>query len=104
MGFFILNYIIKYIKLVAYDAWGNSKIYVLNGDNFVDVTLENSYNEDSNEYINVATTNPFRYRGYYYDTETNLYYLNSRYYDPELVIFINIDDISVLLGVHLEVV
>ena len=27
--------------------------------------------------------NPFRYRGYYFDTETNLYYLQSRYYNPE---------------------
>ena len=40
--------------------------------------------------------NPFRYRGYYFDTETGLYYLNSRYYDLELGRFINIDDISVL--------
>ena len=33
---------------------------------------------------NIATINPFRYRGYYYDTETDLYYLQSRYYDPEV--------------------
>ena len=38
--------------------------------------------------------NPFRYRGYYYDTETGLYYLKSRYYDPEVGRFITIDDIS----------
>ena len=44
----------------------------------------------------IATINPFRYRGYYFDTETNLYYLNSRYYDPEIGRFINADDISVL--------
>ena len=30
----------------------------------------------------VGVKNPFRYRGYYYDTETGLYYLKSRYYDP----------------------
>ena len=35
--------------------------------------------------------NPLRYRGYYYDTETGLYYLNSRYYDPEVGRFINAD-------------
>ena len=35
--------------------------------------------------------NPFRYRGYYYDTETGLYYLQSRYYDPEIGRFINAD-------------
>ncbi len=40
--------------------------------------------------------NPFRYRSYYYDFETNLYYLNSRYYDPETGRFINADDIGVL--------
>ena len=36
--------------------------------------------------------NPFRYRGYYYDIETGLYYLNSRYYDPEIGRFINADN------------
>jgi RHS repeat-associated protein len=35
--------------------------------------------------------NPFRYRGYYYDKETKLYYLNSRYYDPETSRFISPD-------------
>ena len=40
--------------------------------------------------------NPFRYRSYYFDQETGLYYLNSRYYDPEIGRFINIDDITVL--------
>ena len=44
----------------------------------------------------VALKNPFRYRSYYYDTETKLYYLNSRYYDAELGRFINIDDIDVI--------
>ena len=39
----------------------------------------------------VGKANPFRYRGYYYDTETELYYLNSRYYDPEIGRFINAD-------------
>lgn len=39
----------------------------------------------------VAKANPFRYRGYYYDTESNLYYLNSRYYNPEWGRFINAD-------------
>ena len=35
--------------------------------------------------------NPFRYRGYVYDSETGFYYLNSRYYDPETGRFINAD-------------
>ena len=41
---------------------------------------------------NIATINPFRYRGYYYDTETDLYYLQSRYYNPEIGRFINADE------------
>ena len=42
----------------------------------------------------IGNFNSFRYRGYYYDTETGLYYLNSRYYDPSIGRFINADDIS----------
>ena len=39
----------------------------------------------------LGTQNPFRYRGYVYDTETGLYYLQTRYYDPEVGRFINAD-------------
>ena len=39
----------------------------------------------------LAEVNPLRYRGYYYDTETGFYYLQSRYYDPEICRFINAD-------------
>ena len=42
----------------------------------------------------MASVNPFRYRGYYYDTETGFYYLQSRYYDPAIGRFINADSIS----------
>ena len=46
----------------------------------------------------MATTlgviNSLRYRGYVYDTETALYYLNSRYYDPEVTRFINGDVVT----------
>ena len=38
--------------------------------------------------------NPLRYRSYYYDSETGFYYLQSRYYDPELGRFINADDVT----------
>ena len=44
----------------------------------------------------IGAINPFRYRGYYYDTETKLYYLNSRYYDPEVGRFINANDVQYL--------
>ena len=39
----------------------------------------------------MADINPLRYRGYYYDTETGFYYLQSRYYDPANHRFINAD-------------
>ncbi|MBQ7907585.1 MAG: RHS repeat-associated core domain-containing protein, partial [Clostridia bacterium] len=61
----------------VYDAWGNHTV--------------TNYTSD-----NVGNMNPFRYRGYYYDSETGLYYLNSRYYDPQTRRFINADDISYL--------
>ena len=67
----------KYI----YDAWGNHKVY--DGNN-----VENS---DSTFIGNI---NPFRYRGYYYDAESGLYYLQTRYYDPEIGRFINSDSID----------
>ena len=53
----------------TYDAWG--RVLTSTGD--------------------LADINPLRYRGYYYDVETGLYYLQSRYYDPETSRFINSD-------------
>lgn len=44
----------------------------------------------------LGTFNPLRYRGYVYDTETGLYYLNSRYYNPTWGRFINADTTDVL--------
>lgn len=57
----------------VYDAWGN---YSLTGDE------------------TLGELNPFRYRSYYYDTETDLYYLQTRYYDPEVGRFIFRDSIE----------
>ena len=65
----------------VYDAWGNHTVYDADGN----------INTDANFIGNI---NPFRYRGYYYDVETGLYYLNTRYYDPFACRFINADDIS----------
>ncbi|MFR8011646.1 MAG: RHS repeat-associated core domain-containing protein [Clostridia bacterium] len=39
----------------------------------------------------IANLNPIRYRSYYFDTETGWYYLNTRYYSPDLCRFINTD-------------
>ena len=54
------------------------------------------YNDTSNTNKFIAFKNPFRYRSYYYDFETGLYYLNSRYYDSELGRFINADVIAII--------
>ncbi len=42
----------------------------------------------------IGNVNPFRYRGYYFDSDTGLYYLRARYYDPEIGQFISPDDVS----------
>ncbi|MDY3990003.1 MAG: RHS repeat-associated core domain-containing protein, partial [Massilioclostridium sp.] len=44
----------------------------------------------------VGVQNPFRYRGYYYDVESEMYYLNSRYYDPIISRFVNSDGLILL--------
>ena len=56
----------------------------------------NASGEDIGDATHIGNRNPIRYRGYYYDTETGLYYLKTRYYDPEVGRFISIDDISYL--------
>ena len=68
----------KLAATYTYDAWG--KIVKINGQNPEDVAS-----------TNIANINPFRYRGYYYDVETGLYYLQTRYYDPDTGRFINAD-------------
>lgn len=70
-----------------YDVWGNYAI-----------------NDTSN--IGLGEINPFRYRGYFYDTDMGLYYLKTRYYDPEVGRFINMDsifyaDVQVINGLNL---
>ena len=66
-----------------YDAWGNHKVLDANG-------IENT-NADF-----IGNINPIRYRGYYFDVETNLYYCNSRYYSSELCRFLIPDSIEYL--------
>jgi len=61
------------IGTYTYDAWGNCTTSYTSGYNFI------------------LNYNPFRYRGYYYDTETGYYYLQSRYYNPAWGRFINAD-------------
>lgn len=63
----------------TYDSWGNvTSITDGNGNAITSAT-------------HVGNLNPFRYRGYYMDTETGMYYLMSRYYDPVTHRFVNSD-------------
>ena len=64
-----------------YDSWG--KIISIK-DNDGNIITDASH---------IGLINPYRYRSYYYDSETKLYYLNSRYYNPEWGRFINCDSI-----------
>ena len=71
-----MNLIGEYV----YDAWGNCTIEAAGANN-----------------IEIMEINPFRYRGYYWDKELNLYYLQTRYYDPQTGRFINADGIEYAL-------
>ncbi len=64
-----------------YDAWGNHAVLDADGNDI----------DDPNH---VGNLNPFRYRGYYYDVETGLYFLQTRYYDPEVGRFISQDSVE----------
>ena len=50
----------------------------------------------------IGVLNPFRYRGYYYDTESGFYYLNSRYYDPGVGRFLNADSVIPDVGGNIK--
>lgn len=85
------------IAKYSYDAWGKHKCLILtNSGNYEEFNINNVYTSDEELYNEIVSINPFRYRSYYFDTETGLYYLNSRYYDPETGRFINADAIEYL--------
>ena len=69
----ILNEAGTAVVTYTYDAWGN--ILTVGG------TMADT----------LGVYNPLRYRGYVYDEETSLYYLQSRYYDPNMGRFLNAD-------------
>ena len=64
-----------------YDAWGNHEVAAPDGGTIAGST-------------HIGNLNPFRYRSYYYDTETGLYFLQTRYYDPEVGRFLNRDSVQ----------
>ena len=69
-----------------YDSWGNT-LSVQDG-NGQEITSEND----------IGNLNPFRYRGYYFDSDTGLYYLQNRYYDPQTCRFVNADGVVSGIG------
>jgi len=77
----------------VYDAWGNHKIYRTNtrGDN---IEIYDSLTGSIASETYIGNLNPFRYRGYYYDADIRLYYLQTRYYDPQVGRFINADAVD----------
>jgi len=75
------------VATYEYDAWGN----ILDIKNNVGISIKSDLNH-------IGNINPFRYRSYYYDTETELYYLNARYYLPKIRRFINADSIIVAIN------
>ena len=77
----ITNHYGKTIARYAYDAWGRCTVIADPNDTVA---------------VNIATVNPFRYRGYYYDADSNMYYLQSRYYDPILSRFVNADEPAII--------
>ncbi len=66
----------KILVNYTYDAWG--KVTEITGNTAL------------------AEQNPIRYRSYYYDFETEWYFLNTRYYSPDMCRFINADDSDIL--------
>ena len=66
----------------SYNAWGE----IISVTNATGTAITSS--------THIANLNPLRYRGYYYDTETGFYYLQSRYYDPVTHRFINADSLA----------
>ena len=66
--------------MYTYDAWGKP------------LSVTDASGNAISDASHIANVNPLRYRGYYYDVETGFYYLQSRYYDPEVGRFINADD------------
>ena len=74
----ITNQNAEIVAKYSYDAWGVCTI-----------------TQDTST-VGIASINPYRYRGYYFDSEIGMYYLQSRYYNPVVGRFINQDDPNIL--------
>ena len=75
----IINEEGKIVISYEYDAWG---------------VLTNPQQCNDANFANVISKLPITYRGYFYDYDTGLYYIQGRYYNPEMGRFINADTTS----------
>ena len=73
------NIVAKY----RYDAWGNHKVY-------------DQLNQEISLNTFIGNINPFRFKSYYFDRETNLYYCKSRYYNPQWRRWLTCDSVDYL--------
>ena len=69
------------IATYRYDAWGNHNVYGATGAENTSSTF-------------IGNINPIRYRGYYFDVETNMYFCNARYYVPEWCRWLSQDSVN----------
>lgn len=72
------------IARYEYDAHGKCTVY--NAQNQVDTDPES-----------IGNLNPFRWKSFYYDTESGLYYANGSYYDPQTGLYLDASPIESVL-------
>jgi len=107
--------------IFAYDETGRAHSFTYNGTLYYYITnlqgdvieirntsgaqvatyVYNAYGQLLSSSGTMANINPLRYRGYYFDTESGFYYLNSRYYDPAICRFVSADTTELILT-HLD--
>ena len=76
----------KLVGTYSYDAWGRP------------LDVNGTSASETSDPDNILQKNPYRYRGYRYDQETGFYYLNSRFYDPEVKRFLSSDVYAVVFA------
>ena len=82
----ILDNNLQQIVSYTYTSWGEL------------ISIKDSNGNEITSQTHIGIINPYRYRSYRYDTETGLYYLQSRYYNPEWGRFLNFDNYGGQVG------